>query len=57
MRGTFGNVRLRNKLTPEHEGDWTTYMPNNELTSIFEAASQYQENNIPTLIIAGKEYG
>lgn len=57
MRGTFGNVRLRNKLTPEHEGDWTIYMPNNELTSIFEAASQYQENNIPTLIIAGKEYG
>ena len=57
MRGTFGNVRLRNKLTPEHEGDWTIYMPKNELTSIFEASSQYQENDIPTLIIAGKEYG
>jgi len=57
MRGTFGNVRLRNKLTPDHEGDWTVYMPDNEITSIFEASTQYRENGIPTLIIAGKEYG
>ena len=57
MRGTFGNVRLRNQLTPEKEGDWTVYMPTGEVTSIFEAGEKYQENGIPTIIIAGKEYG
>lgn len=57
MRGTFGNVRLRNQLTPEKEGDWTVYMPSGEVTSIFEAGEKYQENGIPTIIIAGKEYG
>ncbi|MCL0031924.1 aconitate hydratase AcnA [Dehalococcoidia bacterium] len=57
MRGTFGNVRLRNQLTPEKEGDWTVYMPSGEVISIFEAGEKYQENGIPTIIIAGKEYG
>ncbi len=57
MRGTFGNVRLRNRLTPEREGDWTVYFPENEETSIFEAGEKYQANGIPTIIIAGKEYG
>ena len=57
MRGTFGNVRLRNQLTPEKEGDWTVYMPSGEVSSIFEAGEKYQENGIPTIIIAGKEYG
>ncbi len=57
MRGTFGNVRLRNKLTPDKEGDWTLYVPENATMSIFEAGLKYQENGIPTIIIAGKEYG
>ena len=57
MRGTFGNVRLQNRLTPEKEGDWTRHLPDNELTSIFEAAMRYQSEGVPTIIIAGKEYG
>ena len=57
MRGTFGNIRLRNQLTPEKEGDWTVYLPEEEETSIFEAAQKYQESGISTILIAGKEYG
>jgi aconitate hydratase len=57
MRGTFGNIRLRNHLTPDKEGDWTLYLPEDEVTSIFEAGERYQESDIPTIIIAGKEYG
>ncbi|PZC49002.1 MAG: aconitate hydratase [Chloroflexi bacterium] len=57
IRGTFGNVRLRNKLTPEKEGDWTLHLPDGEETSIFEAAQQYQADGIPTIAIGGKEYG
>ena len=57
MRGTFGNVRLRNKLTPEKEGDWTLYVPENLEMSIFDAEQKYQQNGMPTIIIAGKEYG
>jgi len=57
MRGTFGNVRLRNQLTPDKEGDWTIFFPDGSLTSIFEAGEKYQDNGIPTIIIAGKEYG
>ena len=57
MRGTFANIRLKNQITPEKEGDWTVYFPDNQLTSIFEAGEKYQQNDIPTIIIAGKEYG
>jgi len=57
MRGTFGNVRLRNKLTPDKEGDWTIYLPEGDETSIYEAGEKYQKNGIPTIVIAGKEYG
>ena len=57
MRGTFGNVRLRNQLTPDKEGDWTVYFPEEELTSIFEASTKYQEHGTPTIVIGGKEYG
>ena len=57
VRGTFGNIRLRNKLTPEKEGDWSVFLPNDEETSIFEASQKYIEQGIPTVIIAGKEYG
>ena len=57
MRGTFGNVRLRNKLTPDREGDWTIHLPDGQVMSIFEAAVRYQSEEVATLVMAGKEYG
>jgi aconitate hydratase len=57
MRGTFGNVRLRNELTPAREGDWTVHLPTGEEVRIFEASQRYQTAGTPLLVIAGKEYG
>jgi aconitate hydratase len=57
MRGTFGNVRLKNKLVPGKEGSWTVYLPEAEEMPIYDAAMKYMENNIPLVVIAGKEYG
>ncbi len=57
MRGTFGNVRLRNRLAPGTEGGWTTYFPDAEQMSIYDAAIRYQKANVPLVILAGKEYG
>jgi aconitate hydratase len=57
MRGTFANVRLRNKLAPGTEGGWTTHLPSNEVLSIYEAAMRYQQARVPLIILAGKEYG
>ncbi|NHK31760.1 MAG: aconitate hydratase AcnA [Asgard group archaeon] len=57
IRGTFGNIRLRNKLSPDKEGGWTKYLPTNEEMVLYDAAMKYQENNIPLIVIAGKEYG
>jgi aconitate hydratase len=57
VRGTFGNVRLQNKLTSDREGDWTLHFPEKEAMSIFDAAMAYQNEGVPTIIIAGKEYG
>jgi aconitate hydratase len=57
MRGTFGNIRLRNELTPEREGDWTTHFPDGEVIRIFDAAERYRRENVPLIAIAGKEYG
>jgi aconitate hydratase len=57
IRGTFGNIRLRNRLTPEREGDWTAHMPDGEEMSIYDAAMKYQEEGTPLIVIAGKEYG
>lgn len=57
MRGTFGNIRLRNKLVPNTEGPWTCYFPTDEKMPIYNAAKRYKENNIPLIVIAGKEYG
>ena len=57
IRGTFGNIRLRNRLTPEREGDWTAHMPDGEEMSIYDAAMKYQEEGVPTIVVAGKEYG
>jgi len=57
VRGTFANVRLRNKLAPGTEGGVTRYLPTNEVTSIFEASERYQADGVPLVILAGKEYG
>ena len=57
MRGTFANRRLKNHLTPGVEGGVTKYIPNDELMPIFYAAMKYRDENIPLIVIAGKEYG
>jgi aconitate hydratase len=57
MRGTFANIRLRNELVPGTEGGFTTTAPGGEVTSIYDAAMQYQQQGTPLVILAGKEYG
>ena len=57
VRGTFGNVRLRNELAPGREGDWTRHLPDGEEMRIFDASRRYLGEGTPLLIIAGKEYG
>jgi aconitate hydratase len=57
MRGTFANVRLRNKLVPAVEGGFTRHVPSGEQMSIYDGAMRYQEEGISLVIIAGKEYG
>jgi aconitate hydratase len=56
VRGTFANVRLRNKLV-NVEGGYTRYLPTNQEMSIFDASQKYQSEGIPLIILAGKEYG
>ncbi|MDX1616881.1 MAG: aconitate hydratase AcnA, partial [Candidatus Promineifilaceae bacterium] len=56
-RGTFANVRLRNQMAPGTEGGWTTYLPTNEVMSIYEASTRYQADGTPLVVLAGKEYG
>ena len=57
VRGTFGNIRLRNKLTPDMEGDWTVHLPDGEQMRIFEASEKYLTEGTPLIVLAGKEYG
>jgi aconitate hydratase len=57
MRGTFANVRLRNQLAPGTEGGWTTFQPDGEQMTIFDAANRYQQENTPLVVLAGAEYG
>ena len=57
MRGTFANVRLRNLMLPGTEGGLAVHLPDKTQTSIFDAAMQYQQEGVPLMIIAGKEYG
>jgi len=57
VRGTFANVRLRNRLVPDVEGGVTIHLPDGEQTSIFDASLRYQQEGVPLLVIAGKEYG
>ena len=57
MRGTFANIRLKNMLAPGTEGGWTIHQPGGEKMSIYDAAMKYRDENVPLIIIAGKEYG
>jgi aconitate hydratase len=57
MRGTFANIRLRNQMAPGTEGGWTVHLPDKAQTTIYDAAMQYQNEGVPLLVIAGKEYG
>ena len=57
MRGTFGNVRIKNALTPDKEGNWTVHLPTGEVMSIFDASERYRASGTPLIVLAGKEYG
>ncbi len=57
MRGTFANVRLRNKLVPGVEGGFTRQLPDGGQMPIYDAAMKYQEKETPLVVLAGKEYG
>jgi aconitate hydratase len=57
MRGTFANVRLRNQLAPGTEGGFSVHLPDGEQTTIYDAAMQYAAEDVPLVVLAGKEYG
>ncbi|MBF4188586.1 MULTISPECIES: aconitate hydratase AcnA [Serratia] len=57
MRGTFANIRIRNEMVPGVEGGYTRHIPSQQQLSIYDAAMQYQQEQVPLAVIAGKEYG
>jgi aconitate hydratase len=57
MRGTFANIRLRNRLAPGTEGGWTRHQPSGEQMSIYDASVKYREEGTPLVVLAGSEYG
>ena len=57
VRGTFANIRLKNKLVPGVEGNWTMHLPTGEKMSIYDASMKYQAAGTPLIVLAGKEYG
>jgi aconitate hydratase len=57
VRGTFANVRLRNKLVESAEGTWTLHVPSGQEMTIYAASQRYLADGTPTIVIAGKEYG
>ena len=57
VRGTFGNIRLKNLLAPGTEGGVTTFLPENKQMWIYDAAQKYQADKTPLIVLAGKEYG
>lgn len=57
MRGTFANIRLKNLLVPGTEGGWSIHLPDGEKMWLYDASMKYQAQNVPLLVIAGKEYG
>ncbi len=56
-RCTFANIRLKNVMVAPKEGNWTKHQPDGEVMSIFDAAMKYQDEGVPTIVLAGKEYG
>jgi aconitate hydratase len=57
MRGTFANIRIRNEMTPGIEGGVTRHLPDGEVMAIYDAAMRYKAEQVPLIVIAGKEYG
>jgi len=57
IRGTFGNIRLRNALASEGEGPYTIHLPDGEEGFIFDVSTRYRDEGVPTIVIAGREYG
>ena len=57
IRGTFGNIRIRNQLVPDTEGGYTVTIPEGKKLPIYEAAVRYAESGTPLIVIAGKDYG
>ena len=57
MRGTFANIRIKNRITPDIEGGVTKHFPSGEVMSIYDAAMRYQTEGRPLVVFAGKEYG
>ncbi|MEI3604788.1 aconitate hydratase AcnA [Pseudogracilibacillus sp. SE30717A] len=57
MRGTFANIRIRNKIAPGTEGGYTTYWPSGEIMPIYDAAMKYKEEDTGLVILGGKDYG
>jgi len=57
MRGTFANIRLRNRMVPGVEGGYTRHLPSGEQMTIFDAAVRYAEEETPLIVIGGREYG
>jgi aconitate hydratase len=56
-RGTFANIRIKNQLVTPKEGNWTKHMPSGEVMPFFDVAMKYKEEGVPSIVIAGKEYG
>ncbi|MDA8384636.1 MAG: aconitate hydratase AcnA [Actinomycetota bacterium] len=57
IRGTFANIRIRNRLADGKEGGYTKLLPDGNITTIYEAVMAYKERGVPLVILAGKEYG
>jgi aconitate hydratase len=57
MRGTFANIRIKNQMVPGVEGGVTIHYPSGERMDIYDAAMRYQLENVPLVVLAGKEYG
>ena len=57
MRGTFGNIKIRNEMAAGTEGGYTTLQPDGKIMSVYEAAMEYKKRNNDLVVIAGKEYG
>ncbi len=57
VRGTFANIRLRNQLADNKEGGFTVHLPDGAMMTIYDASAVYQEEGVPLIVIAGREYG